>query len=91
MTKRGRWNKIEEFYKWICLPNPIFIDIVTGVLACIITLGTITLIGWLVCKLFGWYLIPIFLIALAIIAGIHLVYAHRNCDGGIKGWWKDKP
>jgi len=87
----SKLNKLEDFYKWLSNPNPVLVDITTGTLAIILTMSLITLVGWLVCKLFGWYLIPILLVALLIVSGVHLIFAHKNCDGGIKGWWEDKP
>ena len=87
----NRLKKIETFYNWLCLPCPILIDVTIGVisLVCISTVvcGIVSMIWWV----FGWYIFLLLFVALIAVTCVHLVYAKKTIDGGIKGWWKDKP
>lgn len=87
----SRLKKLEDFYNWLSRPCPVLIDIIAGGLAVLLAVVIVTLIGSLIWWMLGWYLFPIFLCVLLILVVVHLVYAHKECDGGIKGWWKDKP
>jgi len=86
----SKLKKIEKFYNWLCEPCPLLIDITCGVLVILFIITIITLFGSFVWWMFGWYLIPILFISLIIILGVHLMFAKRS-EGGIKGWWKDRP
>ncbi len=87
----SKLEKLEKFYKWLCAPCPVLVDITVGALSVMLTLTIITLVCSLVWWIFGWYLVPIILIALLVVSGVHLFFAHKDYDGGIKEWWDEKP
>jgi len=84
-------DKLEKFYNWISAPSPALIDITMGIISITITVSLITLFGWAVCKIIGWYIIPVLFFALFCIFCAHMVKTSRNYEGGIRQWWKDRP
>lgn len=88
MLIRGR---AREFYRWFSGPSPAFVDMSMFAIGVVLALITVSALLWLAYSLFGLWLVLMFFGAIFSLVGVHLGRVQKYYDGGIKGWWKDRP